>query len=93
MDNQNQTSLPGFWGRCWGSKNDLKYSSEFQASQLQVKIENIYSFEISLKNMESSLKTGFAQISIAPQQIWVPQNLSASPARTPMVAEALVICL
>ena len=35
--------------------------------QLQVKIENIYLFE--KKSMETSLKTGFAQISLAAQKI------------------------
>ena len=34
--------------------------------------------------METSIKTGFAQISLAAQKIWVPQNSGGfSPPRSP----------
>ena len=55
--------------------------------QLQVKTENIY---LLGKSMETSLKTDFAQISLAAQKFWVAQNFGgaaappAPPARTPM---------
>ena len=40
---------------------------------VQIKIENIYLFKLK-KNMETSLKAGFAQFSLAAQKIWVAQN-------------------
>ena len=61
--------------------------------RLQVKIGNIYLFKIiiKIKNMETSLKTGFAQIfSCCPKNLSCPNFGGAAaplapPARTPMV--------
>ena len=58
--------------------------------RLQVKIENIYLFKTLIKNMETSLKAGFAQIfSCCPKILSCPKfGGAAAPlapaARTPM---------
>ncbi len=54
----------------------------------------VNNWSISSKK-KTSLKTGFAQISLAAQKIWVAQNLGglqpppAPPARTPMVGQSV----
>ena len=65
--------------------------------RLQVKIENIYLFKTLIKkNMETSLKAGFAQIfSCCPKNLSCPKFGGAAaplapPARTPMVAWLLM---
>ena len=58
--------------------------------RLQVKIENIY--VLKKNRLKTSLKTGFAQISLAAQKIWVAHNFGEAaappapppPARRPM---------
>ena len=66
--------------------------------RLLVKIENIYLFKIIIiKNMETSLKTGFAQIfSCCPKNLSCPNFGGAAaplapPARTPMPLSSITV--
>ena len=59
----------------WVSRENVTALLHWLQDLFQIKIENICLFKLIKKNMETSLKTGFAQIfSCCPKKIWVAQN-------------------
>ena len=83
----------------WVSRENVTALLRWLQDLFHIKIENIFLFKLIKKNMETSLKTGFAQIfSCCPKNLSCPKLGGAAaplapPARTPMWVRAMIIDL